>query len=151
MYVWMSLVFPGCFEIQAKKQQQLHDLKMVWAELLLILQALCCSVHQVLGNNMTEALILYNDVGPLLTESFPKCVWRRLLFFPALLLMLLTSFFHSATLPIRSRLMCLLAVFTYLFLVWVCVDLLEMVAAGHSKGTAFAVILLWSSRRPCWS
>lgn len=145
----MNLVCPGCFEVQAQKQQQLHDLKMVWAELLLIQEALYCSVHQVQGDNMTETLFLYSNMGSLLAELFPKCVWRRHLFCPALLLTLLTSSFHSATLPIRSRLMCLLAVFIYLFLVQVCVDLLDAVFAGHSKGTAFTVILFWSSRRPC--
>lgn len=60
----------------------------------------------------------------------------------ALLLMLLTSSFHSATLPIRSRLICLLAVFIYLFLAQVCVDLLAAVFAGHSKGTVFIVTVV---------
>lgn len=55
---------------------------MVWAELLLILQALCRSVHQVLGNNMTETLILYNDVGSLLTESFPKMCLEKTFVLP---------------------------------------------------------------------
>lgn len=145
----MNLVCPGCFEVQAQKQQQLHDLKMVWAELLLIQEALYCSVHQVLGNNITETLFLYKNMGSLLAELFPKCVWRRHFFCPALLLMFLTSSFLSAALPVRSRLMCLLAVYDYLFMVQACVDLLDAVFAGHSKYTAFTVILFWSSRCPC--
>lgn len=68
---------------------------MIWADFVLIQEALCCSVHQVLGDNKTKT-ILYNDMGSLLAELFPKRTRRWRLYCPGLLLMLFMSFFPSA-------------------------------------------------------
>lgn len=146
----MNFVCPGCFEVQAQKQQELHELKMIWAELVLIQEALCWSVCQVLGDDTTKTLLVQCH-GFLIRRIISKIYLEMAFvlpwftsdvshkFFFLLQLRYLSPGYRQATISFGN--ICLVF---YLFTLGTSVCLY----AGHPKGTAFTVILLWSSRRP---